>query len=273
MPQKIRTLFEREFRHRFNVADAIAVNSGTSALIATLWSLRFQEGDEVITTPFTFAATTHAILIAGATPVFVDIKSSDHLIDETLIERAITPRTRAIVPVHLFGRVCNMGAILEIARRRALVVVEDAAQAFGACYSTSGCPPRYAGTLGDAGCFSFYTTKNFSTMEGGMIAVPENSHLDATAIRAIAHPTSNKPSFEQLGFNFRMPAPCALIGYERLKLHMAGAMAELGQYDENNGFYPYVTYETEACRERGIHGACPVAEQVARSIRQRDRNE
>lgn len=273
MPQTIRIQFEQEFRRHFHVADAIAVNSGTSALIAALWSVRFEEGDEVITTPFTFAATTHAILIAGASPVFVDIKASDHLIDEALIEQAISPRTRAIVPVHLFGRVCNMRAILDIARSHDLFVVEDAAQAFGAKYPANGSSWHYAGTLGDAGCFSFYTTKNFSTMEGGMIAIPGESRLDANAIRAIAHPTSNKPTFKELGFNFRMPAPCALIGYERLKLHMKGSVAELGQYDEEDGFYPHLTYDTKACRQRGIVGQCPVAEDVVRSIRDQHHND
>lgn len=262
MPSIVRDLFEKEFADYVKVNDVVAVNSGTSALIAALCSVGFRPGDEVITTPFTFMATTSAIIIAGAKPVFVDIDPINHLIDVDKIESAINEKTRAIVPVHLFGRACNMYAILEIAARHGLCVIEDNAQSFGVKLGN-----KYLGTYGDAGCFSFYKTKNMSTFEGGMIAVKENSKLDVDKIRKISNPTFNKPDFKYLGYNFRMPEPCALIGLERIKLHKKSITAEIGSYSELDGFYPYLTYQTECCKELGIKGNCPVAESVVSKIR------
>jgi len=263
MPQIIRDMFEQEFAKQFNVEHAIAVNSGTSALIATLCSMDLN-GGEVITTPFTFAATTSSIIQANGIPVFVDVYPHNSLIDVTKIEKAITKKTRAILPVHLFGRSCNMTVIMGLAEKHDLVVIEDTAQAFGATYRYR---TKFLGTMGDAGCFSFYKTKNFSTFEGGMVAVKEGSKLDADKIRRIASPTANKPEFSELGYNFRMPEPCALIGYERLKMHQGSWTSELGSYNEAHGFYPYVTYDLPFCKERGITGNCPEAEDIARIIR------
>ena len=121
MPAIVRDLFEEEFKKEFGVRDAIAVNSGTSALIATLCSLDLKPTDEIITTPFTFAATTAAILIAGGKPVFVDIDEMNHLINAYKIKDAITENTKAILPVHLFGRVCHMGEIMEVAKKHNLI--------------------------------------------------------------------------------------------------------------------------------------------------------
>jgi dTDP-4-amino-4,6-dideoxygalactose transaminase len=262
MPQIIRDLFEEEFKKVFGVRDAIAVNSGTSALIATLCSLDLKPTDEVITTPFTFAATTAAILIAGGKPVFVDIDPTWHLINSNLIEDAVTENTRAILPVHLFGRPCNMAKIIEIAKNHNLFVIEDNAQSFGVKYWD-----QYLGTIGDAGCFSFYKTKNFSTFEGGMVAIKANSKLNGTKIRKIASPTANKPAFQELGFNFRMPEPCALIGLEKIKMHLQASQAEIGSYHEARGFYPYVTYQLPFFQKTGIeYATCSVAEQVANEI-------
>jgi len=293
MPVVVRDIFEKEFSKRFGVSDAIAVNSGTSALIAALWSLDLQPGDEVITTPFTFIATANAILIAGAKPVFVDINPISKLMDESLIEEAITERTKAIIPVHLYGRMCNMPRIMEIARERNLVVIEDAAQAFGAscdfkhgpldrpCISASDAPPgvvpcndsdeaRLAGTIGDVGCFSFYKTKNFSTFEGGMITVPEGSRMDAKKIRSICDQGQvGKYNHEYIGFNFRLAEPLCLLGIENLKIHKRAWMAELGMRDESHGHYPNVAYEQPAYKRRGIMGNCPNAEAAAKAIRER----
>ena len=258
MPQVIRELFETEFCRRLGCSHAVAVNSGTSALVGALSSLDLA-GGEVITTPFTFVSTANAILLAGGRPVFVDIRDDNHLLDEGLIEAAITDRTRAILPVHLFGRVCAMDAICEIATQHGLAVVEDTAQALGATYCG-----KYAGTFGDLGCFSFYKTKNLSTFEGGMITVNRG---DARKVRCHVDPIANRLSgFPAVGHNFRMPEPCALIGYEKLKLHWDQALTELGRFREQDGFYPYVVYQTAAFRRLGITGHCPVAEQVAREI-------
>lgn len=262
MTRFVTEAFEREFSERLNVRDAIAVTNGTSALIATLWSLDLQPGDEVVTTPFTFLATSNAILICGASPVFADINPDTLLIDPSAIADAVTSRTRAILPVHLFGQICDMDAIIRIAERWGIPVIEDAAQAFGACRSE-----KYVGTFGDAGCFSFYKTKNLSTFEGGMIAVPAHSRMDAARIRAITNQGDvGGKRYEYIGFNFRMPEPCALIGLQHLKLHWPAIQAELGRYGVADGYYPLVVYDQPAYRRLGIHGNCPVAENAARGV-------
>ena len=156
MPEIVRNIFENYVKDRFDLQDCIAVNSGTSALIATLWSMDLKPGDEVITTPFTFIATTNAILIAGGKPVFVDIEEEDYLIDAWKIEDAITSKTKAIIPVHLYGRVCSMDKIKQLGQKYNIAVIEDTAQAFGSIYKDN----QHAGMISDVGTFSFYKTKN-----------------------------------------------------------------------------------------------------------------
>ncbi len=151
MPAVIREIFENYVKERFGLLDCIAVNNGTSALIASMWALDLEPGDEVITSPLTFIATTNAILIAGGRPVFVDIDPNTLLIDPDKIEEKITSKTKAIIPVHLYGRVCDMRKINKIAEKYDLVVVEDTAQAFGA---TTPCG-KYAGMMSELGTFSF----------------------------------------------------------------------------------------------------------------------
>ncbi len=145
-----------------------AVNSATAALHLALAAWDLQPGDEVITTPYTFAATATTIIHAGGTPVFADVRDVDANIDPEAIERAITPRTRAIVPVHFAGEPCDMDAINDIARRHNLRVLEDAAHAIGTMYRG-----RMVGTLSDAAAFSFYATKNITTAEGGALATAD----------------------------------------------------------------------------------------------------
>jgi len=288
MPAIVREMFEKQFCETFHVKHAIAVNSGTSALVATLCSMSFRNGDEVITTPFTFAATISAIFIAGGTPVFVDVCKKDSLINPKLIEEKITSKTRAIVPVHLFGRCCDMQTIMDIAVRHKLVVIEDTAQSLGATWPSPVHPMQqtdgtgrdkrfnqsehvfntfpYLGTIGDAGCFSFYKTKTCSTFEGGMIAVPSWSMLNFDRIRCIASPTENKQQFLYLGYNFRMPEPCCLIGFERIKMHLRGIKAEVGSYAEADGYYPYLVYDLPFVKQRlAMHNICPVAEAIVRN--------
>ena len=182
MPEIVRNIFENYCKATFNQKDVVAVNNGTSALIAPLWSMDLQPDDEVITTPFTFIATSNSILISGGKPVFVDINEDDYLIDVDKIEEAITEKTKAIIPVHLYGRACDMDRIMEIAEKYNLVVIEDTAQGFGAEYNG-----RMLGTIGDVGTFSFYKTKNISTFEGGMITIPHHSKLDSEKIRSITN--------------------------------------------------------------------------------------
>lgn len=263
MPAVVRGIFENYVKDRFRLEDCIAVNNGTSALIAPLWSMDLQPGDEVITTPFTFIATSNAILIAGATPIFVDIDPETLLIDPDKIEEAITPRTKAIIPVHLYGRICDMKRINKIAHKYDLVVIEDTAQAFGAT-TTDG---EFAGMLSDAGTFSFYKTKNISTFEGGMICIPENSKLDSNAVRSICDQGQvGKYNHEYIGFNFRLAEPLCLMALEQMKIHMTGIKAELGIRGPEQGHYPKVVYDQPAYKSRGITGDCPIAESVARRI-------
>tara|TARA_R110000824_G_scaffold246575_1_gene435740 strand:- start:2317 stop:3144 length:828 start_codon:yes stop_codon:yes gene_type:complete len=264
MPEVIRDLFENYVKERFGLKDCIAVNSGTSALIAPLWSMELSDGDEVITTPFTFVATTNAIIISGGTPVFVDIDPDTYLIDPAKIEKAITPKTKAIIPVHLYGKICNMKEISKIARRHNLIVIEDTAQAFGAQASDG----KYAGMMSDCGTFSFYKTKNISTFEGGMVCIPKESRLDSDKIRAICNQGQvGKYNHEYVGFNFRLAEPLCLMALEQMKLHMTGIKAELGIRGPAQGHYPEVVYNQPAYKRRNILGNCPIAESVAKSIR------
>lgn len=266
MPVVIRNIFEDYVKERFKLEDCIAVNNGTAALIAPLWSMELQPGDEVITTPFTFIATANAIVIAGGTPVFVDIDPDTYLLDPSKIEAAITPKTRAIIPVHLYGRVCNMDAIRQIAEKHNLIVIEDTAQAFGAEHYCG----KYAGMLSDAGTFSFYKTKNISTFEGGMICIPKGSKLNPKKIRSICDQgQTGKYNHEYIGFNFRLAEPLCLMALEQMKIHMVGIKAELGLRGPEQGHYPEVVYNQPAYKKRGITGKCPIAEAVATKIKNR----
>ena len=270
MPAIIRDIFEKYVKERFNLKDCIAVNNGTSALIAPLWSLDLKPKDEVITTPFTFIATPNSVIISCGKPVFVDIDPDTCLIDPEKIEAAITEKTRAIIPVHLYGRVCDMDKINKIAEKYGIPVIEDTAQAFGAeCHCG-----KYAGMVADAGTFSFYKTKNISTFEGGMICIPKNSKLDAKKIRSICNQGQDgRYNHVNIGFNFRLAEPLCLMAYEQMKLHMTGIKAELGLRGPKQGHYPNVVYDQPAYKERGITGDCPVAEKIAMKIKKEYWNE
>jgi perosamine synthetase len=264
MPAIVRNIFENYVKETFDLEDCIAVNNGTSALIAALWSMDLKPQDEVITTPFTFIATSNAIIIAGAKPIFVDIDPKTLLLDPKLIEAKITPNTKAILPVHLYGRICEMNKINEIAKKHNLVVIEDTAQAFGA-ESEDG----FAGMLSDAGTFSFYKTKNISTFEGGMICITKNSKLDALKIRAICDQgQTNKYYHEYIGFNFRLAEPLCLMALEQMKLHMTGIKAELGLRGPKQGHYPEVVYNQPVYKKLAINDYCPIAENVAKKIKE-----
>jgi dTDP-4-amino-4,6-dideoxygalactose transaminase len=161
--------FERDFAEYCGASHGVATNSGTSALHLALLAAGVRPGDEVITVPFTFIATVAAIEYTGARAVLVDIERDYYTMDPSALERAVTPRTRAVVPVHLFGQPAAMGDIMDVARRHRLVVIEDACQAHGAEYDG-----RRAGSLGDIGCFSFYPTKNLGAFGEGGAAVTNN---------------------------------------------------------------------------------------------------
>ena len=166
--------FEERFADYCGVAHCMALNSGTSALHLALLAAGIGRGDEVITVSMTFVATTAAILYCGAKPVFIDVEPDTWTMDPTLIEAAITPRTKAILTVHLHGLMADMDPIMEIARRHGLVVIEDAAQSHGAEYKG-----RRAGSIGDIGCFSFYPGKNLGAYGEGGAAVTNNPDAGA----------------------------------------------------------------------------------------------
>ena len=172
------TDFENKFAEYVGAKYAIAVNSGTDALVISMKALGIGEGDEVITTPFTFFATAETIAMVGATPVFIDVCKDTYNIDPSKIEEKITDKTKAILPVHIFGQPADMDAINEIAKKHNLVVIEDACQAVG-----SAIGDRMIGSIGDAACFSFFPTKNLGGFgDGGMITT--NDEKTATICRA-----------------------------------------------------------------------------------------
>lgn len=210
--------FEEQFANYIGTRYAIAVSSGTAALEVSIGALGLSTGNEIITTPFSFFASTGAILSAGATPLFVDIKD-DCTIDEKMIERTLTKKTRAILPVHLFGKPSHMEVIMAIAKKHDLFVIEDACQAPGAeiqstnlLINKSTNKNKYikqenwkkVGSIGDMGCFSFYATKNMTTGEGGMITT--NNPDVANKARALR---SN-------GHNFKMTELEAALGLVQL---------------------------------------------------------
>jgi len=185
---------------------AVGVSSGTDALLCSLMALGVGAGDEVITSPFTFFATAGSIVRAGATPVFVDIDPVTYNIDPQLIEPAITSRTKVILPVHLFGQVCDMDPILEIATSHGLAVIEDTAQSISSTYKG-----RKAGSMGDLGCFSFFPSKNLGAAgDGGMIVTNSDSLYNQMMLLR-NHGAQPKYYHKYIGGNFRLDAIQAAI--------------------------------------------------------------
>lgn len=201
--------FERAFARWVGVRHAVATSNGTTALHIALLAHGVGEGDEVITTPFTFIASANSVLYTGARPIFVDIEIDTFNIDPAKIEAAITPRTKAIMPVHLYGNPADIRAITSIADRHGLSVIEDAAQAHGA--KVDGEPVGSFGT----GCFSFYPTKNMTSGEGGMITTNDDTIAD-TARLLRAHGSRERYKHEMLAYNFRMTDIHAAIGLSQM---------------------------------------------------------
>jgi dTDP-4-amino-4,6-dideoxygalactose transaminase len=204
--------FEREFASFCHCRHAVGVGSGTEALWLVLLGMGIGRGDEVITVPNTFIATAEAIVFCGATPVFVDVDEDTYTMSPAALERAITPRTKAIIPVHLFGQMADMDPLLEVAQAHGLRVIEDAAQAHGAEYKGAR-----AGGIGCAGCFSFYPSKNLGACGEAGAVVTDDGEL-AQRIRLLRdHGQATKYVHSVVGWNARMDGLQAAILSVKLK--------------------------------------------------------
>ncbi|GAA4018284.1 DegT/DnrJ/EryC1/StrS family aminotransferase [Deinococcus rubellus] len=199
-------LFEQEVAAYLGVKHAIGVNSGTDALVIALRALGISPGDEVITTPFTFFATAESISMVGAKPIFVDIDPATFNLNPELIEAAITERTRAIMPVHLYGNPVDMTRVMEIANQHGLKVVEDCAQSFGARWRE-----QQTGTIGDFGAYSFFPSKNLGAYgDGGLLATNDDALADAAQMLRV-HGSRKKYHNEVVGYNSRLDTIQAAI--------------------------------------------------------------
>ncbi|MFH0909268.1 MAG: DegT/DnrJ/EryC1/StrS family aminotransferase [bacterium] len=220
---------ERDVAAYCGCAHAVGVSSGTDALLICLMAEGIGAGDEVITTPYSFFATAGSIARLGAKPVFVDIDPITFNINPALIEAAVTPRTKAIMPVHLFGQVADMDPIMQIARSRNLVVIEDACQAIGAEYKR-----RRAGSIGHYGCFSFFPSKNLGGAgDGGMVTTNDPARAEKL-VWLRNHGMNPKYYHKMLGGNFRLDALQAAVVHVKLK-HLdrwtEGRQANAARYD------------------------------------------
>lgn len=221
-------MFEQRFAAYKSSPYAVALSSCTAALHLTMIAIGIQPGDEVITTPMTFCATTNSILHAGGVPVFADIDPSTGLIDPAEIEKKITPKTKAILPVHLCGRPCAMDRIQEIASAHDLSIIEDCAHAVETIYH--GHP---VGTLGDAGCFSFYVTKNVTAIEGGMVTTANSAIADQ--IKTLALHGMSADAWKRFSDDGYRHYEVVSLGYKYNlpDVHAALAIHQLSRVEEN----------------------------------------
>jgi perosamine synthetase len=205
--------FEDEFSALVGGRPCVAVSSGTSALVVLLTALGIGAGDEVVVPSFTFAATANAVRLVGATPVFADVTDVDFALDPRDVAARVTPRTAAVLAVHLFGQTGDMAALAQVCRARGVALLEDAAQAHGARYGD-----RPAGALGDGAAFSFYATKNMTTGEGGMVVLPERGRDTLRTARLLRNQGGLLPyENEVVGHNARMTEMAAAIGRVQLR--------------------------------------------------------
>lgn len=205
--------FEARFSKYIGVKHAVAASSGTTALFLALKGLGIKEGDEVIVPSLTFVASANSIIHAGAKPVFAEIDKDTFNLSPESVKEKITKRTKAVMPVHLYGQSCDMDEINEIAKKNDLKIIEDSAQAIGALYKN-----RKTGSFGDAGCFSFHPIKNITTGEGGLITTNDKGLYEK--IKTLKNhgmvKASNGRGFAEIGYNFRLPEINAAIGISQM---------------------------------------------------------
>lgn len=206
--------FERAFCSSFNTKYAVAMNSGTSALHVAVKALGLKKGDEVITTPYSFIASSNCLIYEGVKPVFVDIDPMTLNIDTNQIEKAITPNTKAILVVHIFGQPCNMDDILAIANKHNLYIIEDACEAIGAKWND-----QYVGLIGDVGVFAFYPNKQITTGEGGMLVTnSEKIYKLASSLRNQGRNIDSEwLEHQYIGYNYRMSELQAALGLAQIE--------------------------------------------------------
>lgn len=206
--------FENAFRSSFNAKYAVAMNSGTSALHVAVKTLGLKKGDEVITTPYSFIASSNCLLYEGVKPVFVDIDPNTLNMDTSLIEKAITPNTKAILVVHIFGQSCNMDDILYLAKKYNLYIIEDACEAIGAKWED-----QYVGLFGDIGVFAFYPNKQITTGEGGMLVTNnEEVYKLACSLRNQGRNIESEwLEHQYIGYNYRMSELQAALGLAQME--------------------------------------------------------
>lgn len=205
--------FEKAFAEFIGVQHAVSVTSGTAALHLSLVALGIGEGDEVLVPDFTIVSCMNAVLYTGATPVFVDIDPETYCIDPERIEAAITERTKAIMPVHIYGHSCDMDPILEIAQKRNLLVIEDAAEVHGAEYKGGKC-----GSFGAVSAFSFYGNKIITTGEGGMVCTDDDLIAEELrSLKNLAHSPKKRFWHEEVGFNYRLTNMQAALGLGQME--------------------------------------------------------
>jgi perosamine synthetase len=205
--------FENEFANYIGVKHAIAVNTGTAALHIALLSAGIGEGDEVIVPAFTMAASWMAIMYTGAKPVFVDVEPDIYTMDPKCIEQAVTSKTKAIMPVHIYGHSADLDPILDLAKKHKLIVIEDAAEAHGATYKD-----KLVGGIGDINAFSFYANKIITTGEGGMVTTNDDKLADrARRLKDLSHSKAKRFIHDELGYNYRLTSMQAALGSGQLK--------------------------------------------------------
>ena len=227
------SLLEKDIAQYCGCLDAVGVSSGTDALLISLMALDIGHGDEVITTPFTFFATGGSIARVGATPVFVDIDPETFNIDPALIESKITSKTKAIMPVHLFGQMADMDSIMQIAKKHGLSVIEDSAQSIGSGFINQNGVDQKAGSVGDLGCFSFFPSKNLGAMGDAGIVTTNDAEL-AEKLRVLRNHGSKPKYYHHLvGGNFRIDTIQAAV--LRVKLPYLDAQHEKRR--ENANYY------------------------------------
>lgn len=243
--------FESNMERYLDAKCAVGCASGTDALQVAMMALGIGPGDEVITTPFSFVATVEAIALLGAKPVFVDIQPDSFNIDPKLVEQAITKKTKAIIPVHLYGQPADMGPFVDIAQNHKLYLIEDAAQAIGAEYNG-----RKVGTFGDAGCISFFPSKNLGAYGDAGMVVTNNRHLADRIRMVIVHGSKIRYYHDILGVNSRLDAIQAAVLNVKLKYLDAWNNTRIACAHRYNGLLegtPVVTPSVKANRKHIFH--------------------